>query len=290
MKTTLICMHVMPMELELLENSIKNFRNALQYLDEKDSVTFKITLNLNPELTDWENSILKQEYFINEFNRICEGLPHINEIITDTSLWGTTQQKRECIELDFDQFIFCDADIVFSEELLKNQLNVSYQLEDRYIVSPSIPRWWDYSWDTLCDSRFMNAPLGAAQSKEVVEGTTQQDTNNIVVRQIYTLKFGCGMHTLYSKEFWKLIGIPDAFGGYGPEDTFAMGVGNKIHHAYPIMQLVLDGLYITEDIFNRIPSFADKITTTHDKLGFKNKALSIIAKEVNETILRILNS
>lgn len=281
-------MHVMPMELELFENSISNFRNALQYLDESDSITFKITLNLNPKLTDWQNSTLKQEYFINEFNRICEGLPNINEIITDTSLWGTTQQKRECIELDFDQFIFCDADLLFPEQLLKNQLNLSYQLEGRYVISPSIPRWWDYTWDVLCDSRFMNASLGAAQSREVVEGTTQQNTDEIRIRQTYALKFGCGMHTLYSKDFWKLIGIPESFGGYGPEDTFAMIVGNQVHHKYPITQLVLDGLYITEDIFNRSPSFADKIVPTSDKLNFRKKAELVFTTEVQQTIKRLL--
>lgn len=281
-------MHVMPMELELFARSIIKFREALQYLDEHDSVTFKITLNLNPELTDWENSILKQDYFIDEFNRLCEGLPNINQIVHDTSLWGTTQQKRECIKLDYDQFIFCDADLLFPAELLKNQLNLSYQLTGQYVISPSIPRWWDYTWDTLCDSRFKNAPLGAAQSKEVIEGTTTQDTDNVQVRQTYSLKFGCGMHTLYSKEFWNRIGIPESFGGYGPEDTFAMIVGNQIHHKHPTIQLVLDGLYITEDTLNRTPSFADKIRVIDNKQNFRNNAESVFNTEVQQTIKRLL--
>ena len=114
----------MPYEIEMFSHCMAQYKKAFSYLDENDDVTYIATLNLNPELTDWESSELNQEYFIEKFNQLFDGIPNINQIVTDTSLKGTTQQKRECIRLDFDQFIFCDTDILFHEMLLKYQLNM----------------------------------------------------------------------------------------------------------------------------------------------------------------------
>jgi Ran GTPase-activating protein (RanGAP) involved in mRNA processing and transport len=57
MKTTLFCMHVMPHEIEMLERFMVQYRKALSYLDANDNFTMKVSLNLNPELTDWEASV-----------------------------------------------------------------------------------------------------------------------------------------------------------------------------------------------------------------------------------------
>ena len=148
-KRTLICIHVMPAEIEMFERLMQQMKRALMYLDENDDVTLKVTLNLNPELTDWKNSELKNGHFISRFAILFNGIKNINEIILDTSCWGTTQQKRESYKLDYDQFIFCDTDILFHEHMLKHQLNVSYQLDAIYIVSPSLAKWWDDSWDVF---------------------------------------------------------------------------------------------------------------------------------------------
>jgi len=92
-KKTLICIHVMPSELEMFSRLMVNMHKALSYLDENDDVTLKVTLNLNPELTDWNNSEYKQDYFVSRFALLFNGLKNINEVILDTSCWGTTQQK-----------------------------------------------------------------------------------------------------------------------------------------------------------------------------------------------------
>ena len=131
-KRTLICIHVMPSEIEMFERLMMQMHRALSYLDSNDDVTIKATLNLNPKLTNWEESELKQGYFVARFGILFNGIKNINEIILDESCWGTTQQKRESIKLDYDQFIFCDTDILFHEHMLKYQLNTSYQLNDIY--------------------------------------------------------------------------------------------------------------------------------------------------------------
>ena len=289
-KRTLICIHVMPSELEMFERLIIQFHKSLSYLDNDDDVTLKVTLNLNPELTNWQDSEYKQGYFVSRFGILFNGLKNINEVILDTSCWGTTQQKRESIELDYDQFIFCDTDILFHEHMLKYQLNVSYQLDGMYIVSPSLPKWWDDSWDLLCHSDFKDKPYGTAMDdKDDMFGALNQKITQINAKQLPTLKFGCGMHTLYSKSFWKLVGIPDSFGGYGPEDTYGMEAGKvALKLGYDIKQFVLDGVYITEDYVNRKPSFADKIKPIDKKKEFYDKANALGREEITKFATKLI--
>ena len=283
-KKTLICIHVMPNEIEMFERFMMQMYRALHYLDDTDDVTLKVTLNLNPELTDWQNSELKNGHFVNRFAILFNGIKNINEIILDTSCWGTTQQKRESYKLDYDQFIFCDTDILFHEHMLKHQLNISYQLEGIYIVSPSLPKWWDSSWDELCHSQYTDKPYGyATDSDEVVNGASTQSITSINARQTQKIKFGCGMHTLYSKSFWELVGIPESFGGYGPEDTYGMSAAEvAIKLGCDIKQFVIDGVYITENYRERTPSFDGKIKSIDRKKEFYDKARSLGQDEVTK--------
>ena len=289
-KRTLICIHVMPSEIEMFERLMIQFHKAFQYLDENDDVTLKVTLNLNPELTDWENSELNQPYFVSQFGILFNGLKNINEVILDTSCWGTTQQKRESYKLDYDQFIFCDTDILFHEHMLKYQLNTSYKLDGIYIISPSLPKWWDDSWEDLCHSDYKDKPYGyAMDSDEVFKDAYTQSISVVNARQIPKIKFGCGMHTLYSKSFWEFVGIPESFGGYGPEDTYGMSAAQiAIKLGYDIKQFVLDGVYIAEDYKNRIPSFIGKIKPIDKKKEFYDKANSLGQQEVTNFAKKLI--
>ena len=280
-KRTLICIHVMPSELEMFERQMNQMHKALSYLNETDDVTLKVTLNLNPELTDWEASELKNGHFVSRFAVLFNGIKNINEIILDTSCWGTTQQKRESIKLDYDQFIFCDTDILFHEHMLRYQLDTSYQLDGMYIISPSLAKFWDDSWDVLCHSDYMDKHIGYSTEREAIENTYVQTVDKIEIKKTPVIKFGCGMHTLYSKSFWEFVGIPDSFGGYGPEDTYGMSaatVANRM--GYNINQFVMDGIYITEDYINRKPSFDGKIKPIDRKVEFWTKANNLGQQEV----------
>ena len=280
-KRTLVVIHCMPSEIEMFERFMIQYRKALSYLNEEDDVTLKVTLNLNPELTDWDSSELKQDYFVNKFALMFNGIKNINEIVLDNSMWGTTQQKRESYKLEYDQFIFCDTDILLHEHMLKYQLNASYQIDGTYIISPSLARFWDDSWDILCHSDYKDKHIGYSTEREAIENTYVQEINKININQIPTLKFGCGMHTLYSKSFWQLVGIPESFGGYGPEDTYGMAAGTlAIRLGYDIKQFVMDGIYITEDYINRTPSFDGKIKPIDRKKEFHAKANELGQQEV----------
>lgn len=286
-KKTLVCIHIMPNEIEMFQKFMVQYRKALMYCEDYD-VYIKATLNLNPKLTDWDNSELKQDYFIDIFNEQFQykDIKQINEIILDDSMWGTTQQKRESIKIDyFDQFIFVDTDIVLHEHQLMYQLKASEQLNGMYILSPSIPKWWDMSWDVLVDDSVKDTEFN---TKETLESVITQTPSKLSLKQIPTIKFGCGMHTLYSKEFWQFIGIPESFGGYGPEDTFGMMASiGAIRRGYDIKQYVLNGIYISEDYFNREPSIKDKIKKVDLKTDFYKEANAKIPTELHSFIARI---
>ena len=281
MKKTLVVTHVMPLELEMFERFITYYKEGFRYLDENDDVTMYVTLNLNPKLTDWDNSELKPQWFINKFTKAMEGIRSYLQIVVDDSLWGTTQQKREVIELNYDQFIFVDPDISIHEQQLKLQLMAADQLSGPYVLSPNIPKWWDNSWDPIVHPDFKNEDVGQFRLKGVWNDTFKQTPAEMNLKLLNVFKFGCGMHTLYSKEFWDLIGIPEEFGGYGSEDTFAMfasGIARK--HGIDVRQYVLDGLYVTEDKDeeHRDPSYKSKVAIFDRKRDGKKYSNSIMGE------------
>ena len=286
-KKTLVCIHIMPNEIEMFQTFMIQYRKVLMHCKDYE-VYIKATLNLNPKLTDWDNSELKQDYFIKIFNEQFQykEIHQLNEIILDDSMWGTTQQKRESIKINyFDQFLFVDTDIIIHEHQLMYQLRAAEPLNGKYIVSPAIPKWWDNSWDVLVDSSMRDTEFN---TKETLESVHQQTPNKLVMHLIPTIKFGCGMHTLYSKEFWQFIGIPDSFGGYGPEDTFGMMASiGAIKKGYDIKQYVLDGIYISEDYFNREPTIKNKIVKADMKTDFYKEAQSHLSTELHSFIARI---
>lgn len=275
-RRTLICTHVMPLELEMFERFISYYIKTFKYLDpSKDDVTLYATLNLNPELTDWENSELKPQYFIDRFTHAMKDVRSYLQIVIDDSLWGTTQQKREVIKMDYDQFIFVDPDIAVHEQLLKIQLMAAERTSGPFVISPNIPRWWDKSWDLIVYPDFRDEEFSQFKDYSLWDKTFEQKIDSVDMRQLKLFKFGCGMHTLYSKEFWDLIGIPEEFGGYGSEDTFAMNAAPLARLAkHDVRQYVLDGIYITEDRneIRRTPSYQGKVKYFDKKKDYQENS------------------
>jgi hypothetical protein len=292
MRRTLIVTHIMPLELEMFERFITYYKEGFKYLDENDDVTMYVTLNLNPKLTDWENSKLKPQWFIDRFTKSMEGIRSYLQVVVDDSLWGTTQQKREVIKLDYDQFIFVDPDISVHEQQLKMQLMAAEQLEGHFVLSANIPRWWDSSWDPIVHPKMRTEELQQFRTKETWNNTFTQTTAEMNVRPLNVFKFGCGMHTLYSKEFWDTIGIPEEFGGYGSEDTFAMNASSVARKfGIDVRQYVLDGLYITEDKdeTHREPSYVNDLVifdSKRDGKKYSNNIMGEVIQKFAETLLK----
>jgi len=295
MSKTLVVTHVMPMELEMFERFISYYKNSFKYLDKQDDVTMYVTLNLNPKLTDWDNSELKQQHFIDRFTNSLSGVKSHLQIIVDESVWGTTQQKRDVSFLDYDYFIFVDPDIAVHEQQLKLQIMAAEQISsesDFFVLSPNIPKWWDTTWDVVVHPNNRNDELGKFRLKQTFIDTFTQNPNEISIRRIGEFKFGCGMHTLYSKKFWETFRIPEEFGGYGSEDTFGMIASSEaVKFGIDVRQYVLDGLYITEDKdeAHREPSYKDKISVFRVKEDGKAKSMELLPMVISRLGKSLLN-
>lgn len=285
MKSTLVCVHVMPNEIDLFDRWLEQYKKALQYLDSTDDVTLMATLNLSPSLTDWDNSELKQSYFIERFSK-AQSVKNINEVVSKYG-YGTTAQKRDAIKLNYNQFIFIDTDIAFPEQSLKYQLEASYQLNGKYIVLPQIVKLWDSSWDLAVHNDFINKEYNYHLTHDP-ELTYNQEITEVGLEQINTFKFGCGMHTLYSKEFWNLIGIPESFGGYGSEDTFAMYASNyAVRAGIDIKQYILTGLYISENMIT--DRLTDKVKSVANKENSRELSYKQFPDELKKFLIKIEN-
>lgn len=261
-------MHVMPLELEMFSKFITSYKHSFDYLDENDDVTMYVTLNLNPEITDWENSELKPQWLIDKFTNITNGLGLYTEIITDTSLGGTLHQKQKAIKMDYDQFLFIDPDMLINEKHLKLMLIASDKLSGPFVIASNIPRIWDASWDILVHKDDLNQPLNQHKNQKIIDGVFTQNVTEVNLRRLNRFKFATGWNVLYSKQLWDLVGIPNEFRGYGVEDDYAMHA-SEISRRYgvDVKQYVLDGIYIVEATEKdyRIPSYVDKIKNIDKK-------------------------
>jgi hypothetical protein len=162
-------------------------------------------------------------------------------------------------------------------------------MDGMYIVSPSLAKFWDTSWDVLCHSDYMDKHVGYSTEREAIENTTVQKVESITIKRTPVIKFGCGMHTLYSKSFWEFVGIPESFGGYGPEDTYAMSAAEiAIKLGHEIVQVYMDGIYITEDYINRQPSFDGKIKPIDRKKEFWEKAFALGQEEITKFATKLI--
>jgi hypothetical protein len=281
MKRTLICIHVMPPEFTLFERWIADFRQSLSFLTPLDRVTLRASLNLNPRRIDWSQSSLSPAYFIERFRHLMAGLPANYEIREDDSLAGTTQQKRECIALDYDQFIFADPDIAFPPYLLKGLLGVSYKLSGRYMVAPPVPRLWDETWDMLVHPDLLTKPLGYYLSHSPEE-TRRQPPQEIFAVPIEETKFGTGWMNLYSKELLSFTGIPESLGGYGAEDTF-IGLASRVarHNGYPCAMYILRNVYVSEDYVTRRYTLDGQVAYRDTRMEQREAAEKHLAPELS---------
>lgn len=272
----------------MFERWIADLRRSLALLAVTDRVVLRASLNLNPKLTDWKSSFLSPDFFVNRFMELTHGIVNINEIRSDESLMGTTQQRRESIALDYDQFIFADADLAFPPHFLKAELDASYPLTGKFIMYPSMVRLWDETWDSIVHPDFLTKPINYHLTHDP-ENTRGQPPQKIHAKKIEGLKFSGGWFTLYSREFFEFFGIPEALGGYGAEDTY-LGFASVIarNEGHTIDAYILEGVYVSEDYIHRDNTLNGAITLFDIRPELRARAEACLPDELNKFAARAL--
>ena len=261
-----IALNVMPWEIDKFELLVHKFNSSKYYLKPNHRVTFTISMNVSSEYTDWEESKLPKEFFIDKFNSLTPKLRWWSEknffyIEDDDSLLGlkgcSDIRKKVVEESDpQDYILWLDPDIYFSDITLACVFNSIEALDSNNqkgykIITPEICRYWDESWDCLVNEEFKSNELGQLYNFDVYEIDNfvfKRSNKDFGLRMLPNIKFGGGLFTTYSADLLKFIEFPKELGAYGFEDAYALFVCNAMKDmGYDINQYVLSDVLVAED-------------------------------------------
>jgi hypothetical protein len=118
---TLISIFALPEEIDDLERTLIQLKQASKYLDNTDQVLIDVSLGLSDYLTDWNNSILPKKFFHSKFIQLKEYTNWCAESNFNTSeeILGCVSQRRiSSTKYEVDNIIWLDTDIIFSPATL----------------------------------------------------------------------------------------------------------------------------------------------------------------------------
>ena len=244
-----IKIHYMPWEVDYALLQFTQLKKSSKHLSPDDKIYFEIGLNLSNHIINWNESKLPKEFFINKFNALTKLNDWAESKITiydGDELWGHLDLERNQIEPHIDYYVGICPDMWFHEHLLFYLIEAAKQCKDKYfIITPEIHKLWDWTWDELVNQNYQDIPykdwnkadIFDIQSKVLGEPYLQQATR---------FKYA-GWFDLYSKDFIKLIPIPDDWKGYGPWDYYSMLVSDiAVQKGYNIKEYILRNQIIFE--------------------------------------------
>jgi hypothetical protein len=294
--TTQIVIHLLPHEIDWFEWQSKQFKLGSYYISDK--VIIDVTLNLN--LTDWNQSQLPKQFFIDKFNQIktlwdwSETQFMVDE---ENKCLGCDDKRREAIRsTKADNILYLDSDLLFNPELLGYMIESSKLSENEYyIISPQTVRMWDDSWDVITNQKYLTTPADmetyyANDPFKVI----MQEQLNLNLKPIDQFKFGGGWFNLLSTKLLKLTDIPDSFGPYGVDDTYVMICCDIMKQkGYNIQQYVLENAIVTENFKYRWNPYKNYLSLIDKQSEFRQIAESNLNKEIqnfinnNQQIIRV---
>jgi hypothetical protein len=230
MSKSKVLLQIFPLvtDIDYLERTLVLLKQNSTYLDkEKFHIILDVTLPVSDYLTDWGNSILKQDFFINKFNSL-----KVYGDWADEVYFNIDDKVKGCVDCcinnvykyQVDDVIWLDTDIVFNPYTLSTILESSLQvkqIQSKYIITPEITKLWDYTWDVLVNKQFSNKPYGYEQTNSSISDVMEVP-GEMTIQALNTFKFAGAWFTLYSKELLDYIKFPQDIEGYSPIDTFIM--------------------------------------------------------------------
>jgi hypothetical protein len=288
--TTQIVIHLLPHEIDWFEWQSKQFKLGSYYISDK--VIIDATLNLN--LTDWDQSQLPKQFFIDKFNQI-KTLWDWSEtqfvIDEENKCLGCDDKRREAIRsTKADNILYLDSDLLFNPELLGYMIESSKLIENEYyIISPQTVRMWDNSWDVITNQKYLTIPADMetyyANDPFKVIMQEQLDLN---LKPIDQFKFGGGWFNLLSTKLLKLTDIPDSFGPYGIDDLYVMICCDIMKQkGYNPQQYILEGITVIENFKYRWNPYKDYLYLIDKQDQFRKQAESNLNNELQNFINRI---
>jgi hypothetical protein len=252
MDKTKIIYFIFPEEIDIFERSILQLKRASNYSDTTKYLSVDAILNISDNNFDWEKSKLPKEYFRDRFLYIqkyvdfCETESfNVDEagIYNGVNDWRRFHLRRN---EDFN-LIMLDTDIYFQREILyvlENVIRIIEQETKTYMISPSIAKFWDSSWDVLGTKRYIDSDTNF---DEIDVFGFDKNLDDISIIKQFPPKFGAGWFTFFSKELVKYIDTPDGLGNYGYDDDYWTEQVKILNQKYNVPQFIIKGLLIQED-------------------------------------------
>ena len=267
-----ISIFALPHEIDDLELTLIQLGKAFQYVD-SDNFILDVTLGVSPNLTLWDSSELKLDYFKDKFiilQKKCWWAKNKYFRLSEDKVQGCVSKRRQTWldHKDVDYHIWLDTDIIFDERTLAYIDNVAQQLDDESIITPEIVKVWDNSWDCLVNENFIKEPIDYQKTNNPFKDSGIK--GDISVENVIcnwpnhpTMKFAGGWFTCISRKLLDRVTVPESFGHYGLEDTFLMYACDKlkIGTQYKIKNLVICENYLFRDniyLTNRLASVSRK--------------------------------
>ena len=277
-----IVIHCLPREIDHLERICNTLRENYLIIENEIEIILDVTLNLNSNFTNWENSQIPKQFFIQKFNVISnlhKDWAKINFIIDEEEkCLGINDKRRNSINdnIEADYLMYLDLDVFFPFLTLFQLNNLIKSIDcPNVIISSEVVQLWDNSWDGLVNKYFKG--VGNEYFKTVDPymvnrlAVSSFANDELSFRENNPIKFGGGWVNTFSKQLLKFINIPDSLGSYGLDDTFVMTASNIMKNkGYDIKQYVMEGIVCIENNYRSLYDF-NPYEDLIDDLSFKNK-------------------
>jgi len=286
--TTQIVIHLLPHEIDWFEWQAKQLKIGSCYI--KDKIIVDATLNLN--LINWEKSSISKQYFINKFNQIkqyfdwCEVIFEINE---NNICLGIDDKRRTSIRnYSPDNFVYLDCDLIFKPETLSLLIDSAKLVEEEYyIISPQIPKLWDFTWDVLVNDIYLKESYGFEKNIDPYS-ILNVDHGEISLSPIDVFKFGGGWFNLISSKLLKLTDVPDSFGPYGIDDTYVMGCCDLMKQKQiKVKQYIINNLVVAENYKYRDNPYSKYLDIIDKQTEYRLQAHLQFSNELNNFLQKI---
>lgn len=223
-------------------------QNSL-FLNSKDYIILDISMLVSDKLIDWNNSIIKKDFFEDKFNQFKKYADWANEVyfnIDDESYGSLDRGISNIYKYNVNDVIWLDVDIIFNQYTLSTFLRSSELInksKTRYAITPSLVKLWDNTWDVLVNDNFLNKPFKYNETNDSIKDT-HENYGELSLIPLQNFKFAGGWFTLFSKNLLDFLEIPKTIKGFSPIDTWIMTSCNRVPRA---VQYKINNLVVCED-------------------------------------------
>jgi hypothetical protein len=250
-----ILIQILPMinEIDYLERTLLFLKqNCINIDRSKYHIILDVTLPISDYLIDWENSILKQDFFIDKFNHLKNYTDCFDEVY-----FNVDDKIKGCVDYcvsnvykynDIDAAIWLDTDIIFNNftlHLVLESFSEIFKNQDNFIITPEYIRLWDGSWDVVTNEYFNQFYHGYEKTNDsILDVSSLYGDVSLEPLDNNRFKFGGSWFTLFSKKLLDYIDFPKDLEGYSPIDTFIMNFCSQMPN---VTQYKVKGLVVCED-------------------------------------------